>query len=884
MVTAKRYGRLLYILFLVGLYGCSAMSSNPTAAPAASFAALLPAPSALRQVDSVVTTRTGADYALVWPHSRVAASGTQAMFSPSYGGATRQFTDLAYALYAFDTSGAAYQTILQLEFSINGLHGDSWIAIPDFVKGHWDWFQLPAPVNQQCAIDLDLDGRTEQGVMPVAVVFTGSQAWKLERIKLGGGSLGTPAWKMFQHDAQHTGRSIHCGPIHPRRLWSFDEQLYASNAPAIDDSGHLAIGTSNGVAIFEFDGTAAWKYTDGAAMITGCSPAFGPDNSLYIVARDFADSEMQLSSWDSSAGFKWNRYLGAVVSGDIAPVFGPDGTIYVNSDIGLRAYDSAGNMIWLAAITVDRAPAVATDGTVICYNNMGLYALDSAGNQLWEYIAPSTIHGCPAIGADGTIYIYCFNGTLCAINSAGIEQWLFTAGPGLSSTPAIGADGTIYITSQDGKAYAVNPDGTKAWEFTTGGAISSSPAIDASGTIFFGSDDGLLYALHPDGTLFWAYPLGAAVGGSPVIGADGLLFVGAGTSLVAIGNDGSPQPWTMFMHDAQHTGQSPYVATMAGSLKGTYSCGDEINCAPVFGPDGDLYIGADDGCLYALHSDLSYSWESYIGGYIRDSPLFMPDGSLCCSSTTGQFTWLGHNGSIDSQYDIGLGSCSAPVIDRDGNIYVSGGNQSLHKFDSTGTHMWSQALFVASKLSTPVLNYDNSVVYIAGDDGYLDAFKADSTPCGNCDLGLNGISAPSIGPDGTVYVGSPDGYLYAVNPDCSVKWAYNAGTPVNTSPAVSSNGTVYFGGDNGTLYTLHPDGTLWWSYATGGAILSSPILDAAGKVIFGSSDYNVYALSRDGELLWSQPTGAEQNASAAIGSDGSVYIGCVDTNVYRFGD
>src|SRR4030043_384844 len=77
--------------------------------------------------------------------------------------------------------------------------------------------------------------------------------------------------------------------------------------------------------------------------------------------------------------------------------------------------------------------------------------------------------------------------------------------------PAIGADGTIYIGCFDDNLYAVNPDGSQRWSFNTTGPVTSSPAIGAAGTTYVGCNDRNLYAINPDGSQKWGFATGLAV-------------------------------------------------------------------------------------------------------------------------------------------------------------------------------------------------------------------------------------------------------------------------------------------------------------------------------------------------------------------------------------
>ena len=77
----------------------------------------------------------------------------------------------------------------------------------------------------------------------------------------------------------------------------------------------------------------------------------------------------------------------------------------------------------------------------------------------------------------------------------GTERWNFTTDWYFRSPPAIGADGTIYVGCYDENLYALDPDGTEKWRFETDFHIGSSPVIGSDGTVYIGSFDSNLYAI-----------------------------------------------------------------------------------------------------------------------------------------------------------------------------------------------------------------------------------------------------------------------------------------------------------------------------------------------------------------------------------------------------
>ena len=59
--------------------------------------------------------------------------------------------------------------------------------------------------------------------------------------------------------------------------------------------------------------------------------------------------------------------------------------------------------------------------------------------------------------------------------------------------------------------------------------------------------------------------------------------------------------WPMFQYDARRTGQCPYdTSKNNGTLKWEFITSEEIQSSPVISSDGTIYVGSNDGYLYAI--------------------------------------------------------------------------------------------------------------------------------------------------------------------------------------------------------------------------------------------------------------------------------------------
>ena len=310
--------------------------------------------------------------------------------------------------------------------------------------------------------------------------------------------------------------------------------------------------------------------------------------------------------------------------------------------------------------------------------------------------------------------------------------------------------------------------------------------------------------------------------------------------------------WPKFHGDARNTGLSPYVGPQTNEVRWTREIGSRILGSPSIGADGTVYVGVEDGYVYALSpSDGSLKWQFEGGNSGASAPAIGLNGTMYIAS--------GRLYAVDPRADgqrwaFGASdwytTCS-PAIGDDGTVYVGGTEFAI---------VWD-----------PNTKYDVSAV------SPTDGIKTWSRPVGGMILG-----SPAIGKDGTVYVGSDDGNLYAINhTDGSVKWMYRAGGRIWSAPAIGDDGTIYIGSEGSEVCALDPtSGRAKWVYRTKGLVLSSPAIDADGTIFIGSDDGKVYSLSPgNGTPEWSRIIGAVES-SAAIGADGLVYIASDEGKVY----
>ncbi len=290
-------------------------------------------------------------------------------------------------------------------------------------------------------------------------------------------------------------------------------------------------------------------------------------------------------------------------------------------------------------------------------------------------------------------------------------------------------------------------------------------------------------------------------------------------------------PWPMFKGGLRHTGHSSYnTSHVDGTEKWNYSTSGAVNSSATIGLNGTIYVGSNDGNLYALNSNGTERWNYTTGGEIWSSPAVGSKGTIYFGNTDDYLYALNSNGTRKWRFQTGSNIISSPAVGVDGTIYIGSDDGNLYAVNRNGTEKW---------------NFSTS--------GRI-------------------TSSPAIDGNGTIYVGSTDQNIYAINSNGTLKWKKTAWGSIHSSPAIH-NGTIYFRSDQPGLYAVSTNGSSEWSYnQMTGNVRSSPTV-ADGNIYVGSNDGYLYSLYQNGTLRWKRPLKEDVSSSPAVGSDGTIYVG-----------
>jgi outer membrane protein assembly factor BamB len=326
------------------------------------------------------------------------------------------------------------------------------------------------------------------------------------------------------------------------------------------------------------------------------------------------------------------------------------------------------------------------------------------------------------------------------------------------------------VASATGAAVQPAGPGTVKWRSQVSGQyVLHPPAVGPDGGIAVASSTGAVYSLSAAGALRWTVPSVGGDGG-PSIGPDGTTYVASGNTVTAIAASGSTR-WTF---TEPSSGQ--------GALAG-----------PTVGPDGNIYVISDQGGLGAF--------------------ALSPAGKLLWSNT-GNPTFAEH-GQLGAELVFGGGRLFAAFDE------VSSGPSTMYGLSQAGAQQWARPLggsddeFLQQQRQ-PATGPDGSLYLTAmgGANGW--SLSRVDPANGNViwqrsPSPSNGMSAPSVGPNGSVYFSRSLSFLDSVTSTGQPRWTYFDGSVID-HPAVSPDGSVVVAGSRNFG---EPGSVRAWNAATG---------------------------------------------------------------------
>lgn len=394
---------------------------------------------------------------------------------------------------------------------------------------------------------------------------------------LGPAVQSSAGFTTFQGDNQRTGNVSGEGPDEPNLLWS------------TNPTGHGYIG-------------AAAAVSDGRVFVSNW-PDMTFKGELGLACLDVKDGKLL-----------WLNHLGGK-GGASTPAIS-DGKVFVGSLTGdiycLNAEN--GETVWNK--TVDKNPKwwgvasspLVQDGQiyVMSFSDGAIHALSLEGEELWN-LTTGEVQPFSSIASSGQrLYFPGGDPALYCVNASfGDLIWKASADAKITATPTLWEDLAIIVTEKSIAAFNAS-SGEEVWKAKINGTMSS-PAV-AFGHVYVGSDDGSKGHLRcfdaRNGSSIWAVEVSGPLKSSPLVVAGKVYF---GTNIDA--------------------GMFYAINALNGSVVWTYPANEYI-MSSASASDGIVFMGADDGQLYAFGSQPK--------GLIWEGEVMLDDKSLNITAVSGK--------------------------------------------------------------------------------------------------------------------------------------------------------------------------------------------------------------------------------------------------------
>ncbi len=341
-------------------------------------------------------------------------------------------------------------------------------------------------------------------------------------------------------------------------------------------------------------------------------------------------------------------------------------------------------------------------------------------------------------------------------------------------------------------------------------------------------------------------------------------------------------PWASNHRDSRNSDYAPFSTSSDVQVKWEALDGAVVLLSPSIGPNGNLYVATGQGPgtshLHAFAPDGTLLWESapmtseddLDAWAVLSAPVIDKEGALYISDLN-QFWAFKPNGRVKwvvdlTQYGVTQAGFITAIITNEGFVggittegfvlFFNRGNGSLAVPEPV-----FQLPPGVPPPSTPAPAglwadglMDPSVLQLVSDAFFGQAVQVGNTPSVSPQTGRIFITA--AGPlEGDEFSGRLYG-LDIINGEIEIALAGSMGGGSGTSPAISPDGTQVYAADNKgrmSAFDTERGETIWLTEVGVGAF--SPSVDAAGTVYTGTTggDPAIFALNpEDGSVKWAR--------------------------------
>jgi len=280
-----------------------------------------------------------------------------------------------------------------------------------------------------------------------------------------------------------------------------------------------------------------------------------------------------------------------------------------------------------------------------------------------------------------------------------------------------------------------------------------------------------------------------------------------------------------------------------------FALGAEVTGRPAYGPDGGVYVGAQNGFLYALDATLRLQWKRDLGAPIYGGVLLTPEGTLYVG-TEGKVLWsFDRRGNLLRKTTLDAPIETTPAWSNRGHIIVTVGREVV-ALGPDGAIVF-RARAWGKFLSNPIVD-DEGGVYAGSQDGNFYAFGADGVERFRVHPGPAIDSDAVLGPEGSSFFADTQGRVHAIDEWGEIRWAVALGSAVRAPLARGPNDTLLaltqgprvclfvLAMESGHILAKH---VIALTDSEDSRVPSGPTVDAGGRVWFGGPSDKLWLLA-----------------------------------------
>jgi outer membrane protein assembly factor BamB len=354
------------------------------------------------------------------------------------------------------------------------------------------------------------------------------------------------------------------------------------------------------------------------------------------------------------------------------------------------------------------------------------------------------------------------------------------------------------------------------------------------------------------------------------------------------------------------------LAATVGSLEWQFTPAHDyqyFDSAPALSHDGTIYVGNQNGHLYAFSSGGKMKWSLNLRGGVHTAPSIAQDGTIYVGSWNGGLTAVSPKGKVKWKLAESVLDNSGISIGPAGTVYFLSdwGNQELIAVNPNGTRQWTFPLKAPQDRCKPVLT-TNRIFVRRFSDTFENVQLLALDHSGKLVWSKEAIATDvAVGRDGTLYGGATNSTLVALRPTGETLWQTKIIGGVSSPLIIDRHDTIYCGTSDGYVCAVGAAGKINWIAETSGtvgycgnmserelqvlrakrmerrrpehpSIRFSPAIDDQGNVIVAAGA-GITAFSKDGKKLWEFDVEGTAGGAPVIGASGTIYVGTHGRNL-----